>query len=319
MRDAIQKFNKLALIESDGKDESNFRKKARDALANEFEDRRQYKKAATAWGLAIEEYGPGPQNSRKQRLDQIVGNWGRFEPGETQPAGTKATVDFRYRNGNKVSFEAHVVDVAALLDDVKAYLKSNPGNFVDGNKTNIANIGWRLVDGGDGKYIGAKAAAWDMDLKPKPAHVDDRVSVTTPLLKPGAYLLTAKMADGNTSRILVWLSDTVIVRKQLDGQTLYYVADANSGQPVAKADLSFFGWKQVQVKPNTNQYRVDTTAFEAATDADGQIILGKDKLSNEWQWVVTARTKPGAQARDTTGRFAYLGFSWFWFGQVYDS
>jgi uncharacterized protein YfaS (alpha-2-macroglobulin family) len=310
-------FNWIKIYERvAGRGKGPFGARARDGLAGEYENRRQYVKAAAAWKKAIEEYGPGDHNYRQLALDQIVGNWGRFEPGEVRPAGTKATVDFRFRNGNKVSFEAHAIDVAKLLDDVKAYLKSNPGNTVDWNKTNIANIGWRLVDGGDAKYIGEKVAAWDMDLKPQPEHVDDRVTVTTPLLKPGAYLLTAKMAGGNTSRILVWLSDTVIVRKQLDGRVLYYVADAVTGQPVAKAEMSFFGWKQVQVKPNTNQFRVETTAFDSTTDADGQIILGKDRMSNEYQWVVTARKAKDGQ--DGGDRFAYLGFSWFWYGQVYD-
>jgi uncharacterized protein YfaS (alpha-2-macroglobulin family) len=310
-------FNWIKIYERvAGRGKSRFGGVARDSLAGEYENRRQYVKAAAAWRKAIEEYGASGQHYRQLALDQIVGNWGRFEPGEVHPAGSKATVDFRFRNGNKVSFEAHAIDVAKLLDDVKAYLKSNPGVHLDWNKTNIANIGWRLVEGGDGTYVGEKVAAWDMDLKPQPNHVDDRVTVTTPLLKPGAYLLTAKMAGGNTSRILVWLSDTVIVRKQLDGQVLYYVADAVTGQPVPKAGLDFFGWKQVQVKPNTNEYRVETTAFSDATNADGQIILGKDRLPNEYQWVVTARkAKDGQGGAD---RFAYLGFSWFWYGQVYD-
>ena len=64
---------------------------------------------------------------------------------QVQPAGKKATVDFRFRNGNKVSFEAHAINVAKLLDDVKAYLKSNPGQL-DWHKLNIGNIGYRLVE-----------------------------------------------------------------------------------------------------------------------------------------------------------------------------
>jgi alpha-2-macroglobulin len=290
---------------------------ARDALANEYEDRRQYVRSADAWKKAIDEYGAGNVNFRKARLDQIVGNWGRFEPGEVQPAGARATVDFRYRNGNKVSFEARPIDVAKLLEDVKTYLKGNPGNAVDWQKINIGNIGYRLVEQNETGYLGEKVASWDMDLKPRPEHVDDRVTVTTPLLKPGAYMINAKMADGNLSRIIVWLSDTVILRKQLEGKVLYYVADAVTGQPVAKADLDFFGWRQVQVKPNTNEYRVETAAFSETTDADGQIVLGNAKLTDGYQWVVTARkAKDGQGGSD---RFAYLGFSWFWWGQVYDS
>ncbi|HZU35120.1 MAG TPA: hypothetical protein VFA18_04385, partial [Gemmataceae bacterium] len=170
--------------------------KARDRLANVYADRRQFDKAAAAWKQAIAEYGAGANNSRRNQLDQIVGNWGRFESGEIQPAGQKATVSFRFRNGHKVSFEAQPIDVAKLLEDLKAYLKSNPKQL-DWNQLNLSNIGYRLVDQNQAQYVGDKVAAWDMDLKPRPGHVDDRVTVTTPLTKAGAYLVTATMADGN--------------------------------------------------------------------------------------------------------------------------
>jgi uncharacterized protein YfaS (alpha-2-macroglobulin family) len=288
---------------------------ARDLLAGEYEDRRQYDKSAAAWKTAIAEYGAGHDSFRQKRLDQIVGNWGRFESGETQPSGKKAVVDFRFRNGNKVAFEAHEIKVAKLLDDVKAYLKGNPGQF-DWNTVNISNIGYRLVEQNQQQYIGDKAAAWDVDLKPRPAHVDDRITVTTPMEKAGAYLVTAKMQGGNVSRIIVWISDTVILKKQLDGKSFYYVADAVSGVPIAKADVEFFGWKQ-QWLGNGNRWRVDTTAFNDATDVDGQILLGKDKLPQDHQWLITAHKKKDGDKGSE--RFAYLGFTGIWYGQMYDA
>jgi uncharacterized protein YfaS (alpha-2-macroglobulin family) len=288
---------------------------ARDALANVFEDRRQYVKAAAAWEKAVAEYGPGQNNWRQQRLDQIVGNWGRFEPGHMQPAGADATVDFRFRNGNKVSFEAFPIHVAKLLDDVKAYLKSNPGQL-DWNQLNIGNIGYRLVQQQQQQYLGPRVAAWDMDLKPRPEHVDDRVSVTAPMKKPGAYLLIAHMAGGNLSRIIVWISDTVIVQKHLDGKVLYYVADAVTGQPVPKANVEFFGYRQVQVEPNKNLWRVETLNFAEETDADGQVFVGPQNQPNNFQWLIVAR-KPEA-GQHGADRFAYLGFTNAWFGRIYD-
>ena len=42
-------------------------------------------------------------------------------------------------------------------------------------------------------------------------------------------LVTATMANGNVSRIIIWNTDTIILKKNLDGQTLYYVADAATG------------------------------------------------------------------------------------------
>jgi len=291
-----------------GRGRTDFGARARENLGNVFENRRQYVKAAAAWKQAVDEYGPGTNNYRQLRLDQIAGNWGRFEVGQVQPAGKGATVDFRFRNGKKVSFEAFSLHVPRLLDDVKAYLKSSP-NRLDWNQTNIGNLGYRLVQQQQQQYLGDKVASWDLDLSPRPGHVDDRVTVTTPLQKPGAYLLLGRMAGGNVSRIIVWVSDTVLLRKQLRGQTYYFVADAVSGQPIPQAQVDFFGWKQVQVQPNRPQFRIETTQFAAVADAEGQLFLGPDQMTSNHQWLAVARKGE---------RFAYLGFSYLWFGQQYD-
>ena len=279
-----------------------------------YEDRRQYVKAADAWKKAIEEYGAGQNNYRQQRLDQIVGNWGRFEPGEVQPAGTKATVDFRFRNGNKVSFEAHAINVAKLLDDVKAYLKSNPGAARLAARPTSATSATAWSSRTRSSTSATRSPRWDLDLKPRPEHVDDRVTVTTPLQKPGAYLLTGKMADGNISRIIVWVSDTVIVKKQLDGKVLYYVADAVTGQPVAKADLEFFGWRQVQVEPNSQRVpRRDRRVQRRRPTPTARSSSARTSCRSDYQWLVTARkAKDGQGGAD---RFAYLGFTSVWYGQ----
>jgi len=88
-----------------------------------------------------------------------------------------------------------------LLDDVKSYLKSNPAQL-DSPKMNIGDLGYRLVQQNEQKYLGERVAQWDLDLHPRPDHFDKRITVATPLQKAGAYLLTAKMADGNTSKSL---------------------------------------------------------------------------------------------------------------------
>src|SRR5262249_5656941 len=148
----------------------------------------------------------------------------------------------------------------------------------------------------------------------RPNHVDDRITVTTPLAKPGAYLLKGTMDKGNVSRIIVWLSDTVIVKKQLDGKTFYYVADTVTGQPVGKANVEFVGWKQVQVQPNRNEFKVITTNFAEFTDKDGQLIVGQQQLPQDHNWLIVARKKE-QQGLD---RFAYLGFTNIWYGRIYD-
>ncbi len=302
--DFVKLFEQIA-----AEPQTGYGPQALEQLAQIYENRRQYPTAADYWRRAIKEYGPGDNNHRVQRRDQILGNWGRFEPVMSQPAGKGATVDFRFRNGDKVSFEAHEIKVAQLLTDVKAYLKSRP-NQLDWQKINIGDIGYRLVQENQQQYLGAKVASWDLDLKPRPEHFDRRIMVSTPLQKAGAYLLSAKMADGNTSHIIVWLEDTAIVKKPLDKGMFYFVADATIGAPIAKANLEFFGFRQKQVG-NTNQFNLDFLNFAEFTDANGQFIGRPKQDDNQFQWIITATTPDG--------RFAYLGYTSVWYPQYYDA
>ncbi|HEY2759361.1 MAG TPA: MG2 domain-containing protein, partial [Pirellulales bacterium] len=219
------------------------------------------------------------------------------------PAGQGATIDFRFRNGAKVSFEAHRINVEKLLADVKAYLKSDPREL-DWQKLDISNLGYRLVEQNQKQYVGERVATWDLDLKPRPNHFDRRITVSTPLQKAGAYLLTAKMVDGNTSQIIIWVDDTAIVKKPLDKAIYCYVADAASGAPLAKTNVEFFGYRQHSV--GVNRFTIDVQNFAESTDTDGQIIFAPKANDNEYQWIITATGG---------GRLAYLGFTGVWSGQ----
>ncbi len=279
-------------------------------LAQIFENRRQYPKAADYWRRLIKEFPDADKNRRqgwKDRLQQIVGNWGQFEQVTTQPAGKGATVEFRFRNGTAVDFTAHEIKIDKFLDDVKAYLKSNPQE-VNWEKIDFGNIGHRLLEKSREQYLGRQVAQWQMDLKPRENHFDRRVTVTTPLSKPGAYLVEAKMKDGNANFIVLWVDDTAIVKKPMDGKTFYFVADAVTGKPVAKANLEFFGWQRRQLQNGRPEILVKD--FAEYTDADGQVILDLKRQPQEYQWLIIART--------TEGRLAYLGFTNVWRANWYD-
>ena len=284
-----------------------FAKTAGDMVAQTYEDRRQYVKASEVWKGALAKFGD--ESHRQARLDQIVKNWGRFENLQVMPAGKGATIDLRYRNGTQIALEAHAIKIDKLLEDVKAYLKSAPGQL-DWQRTNIQDVGYNLVVQNQAQYLGEKVATWSLDLKPKPAHYDSLVKISTPLQKAGAYLVTGTMKDGNVSRVVVWLADTALVRKPLDGQSLYFVADAVTGQPIAKANVEFFGWRQEQVAPGKPQWKILTTNFAEFTDANGQLMLPSAKVGHDHQWLIMARTDEG--------RLAYTGFTHAWWGQRHD-
>ena len=220
-----------------------------------------------------------------------------------QPAGQGATVDFRFRNGKRVELTAQQIDVAKLLVDVKAYLTKNPRKM-NWDRIQLENLGHRLVTQGQKEYLGEEVARWSLDLEPRDGHFDRQITVTTPLQKPGAYLLTSKMADGNTTSVVVWLNDTAIVKKPLDGKSLYYVADAVTGQPVPKCNVEFFGYWQEHL--DGNKYQIHTKDRAELTDENGLVEFEAHEETRRHQWVAIATTE--------SGRFAYLGFRGVWSG-----
>jgi alpha-2-macroglobulin len=276
-------------------------------LGQIFEDRQQYDRAVEYWKQVKAAGDPG--NHFQQRIDQIVGNWGTFEPAATQPAGDiGANLQFRFRNGNKVSFVATPIDIPRFIADMKKHISSKPKN-VDWHKINIEGIGYRLVEHNETEYLKTDGVEkWDLELKPRDKHFDRRVSVKTPLKKAGAYVVTGKMANGNTSRIVVWVADTTIIKKQLDKQSFYFVADAVTGKPVPNAKLDFFGYRQIW--NNNNTHDIVTSEMSHTTDKDGQLLIAQDQNVSQFQWMITAST--------AEGRFANLGFTSVWFNQYYD-
>jgi hypothetical protein len=199
-------------------------------LAQVYENRRQYPTAAKNWQESIKRFGPGQNNWKNDRLDQIIGNWGTFEGSpRSPPARGERRVPLSQRQESQVRRRA--IKVPELLAEIKAYLKSDPGNRIDWNKINIGNIGYRLVNEGEAKYLAKRP--------PPGSSTSSRERIIRPpdyghhaTAKAGAYLVTATMADGNVSKIILWVADTAIVRKQLDGKTLYYIADAVTGSPI---------------------------------------------------------------------------------------
>ncbi len=283
---------------------------AMNKLAQIFENRRQYDKAALYWKLSRDKYG---NRSQKQKnLDQILKNWGQFEPVMTHAAGKEARVEYCFRNGRKVTFEAHKIHVTRLLDDVKAYLKSNPRKL-SWDKIQLNNIGYRLVEKNEKKYVGERVSKWTVDLKPRDRHFDKRITVKTPLKKAGAYLLTARMEDGNTCKIVIWINDTVIVKKRLDNKAWYFVADAVTGRPLSKVNVECFGYRQESTdweKYVGRHYNILTQNFAEFTDNNGQVFPDQKDSDKRYQWLIMATTKQG--------RLAYLGFSGLWHNRYYD-
>ncbi len=298
-----EEHNHVRLLQAIVDSEGSWGRIAVEQLATIFENRRQLDRAAEMWRRRVAMNDEDDDSTYQARLDQIVGRWIAIEPVGTQPAGAGARFTLRYRNATRVSFEARAIDVESLLEDTIDYLESNPSRL-DWSKLNLENLGYRQVTENARRYTGERIAAWDLDLDPHPRHLDRVAEVTTPLQRAGAYLVTARAENGNATRVVLWVADTAIVAKATDEGTAYFVCDADTGTPVGRMNVEFFGYAQEMVEPR--KWVVKTAKFAATTDADGVVIPGRTRQRDGFQWLVTARSD--------AGRIAYLGFSSLWTG-----
>ena len=295
-------FNHVTIFKSVIVRDGSEKRQALESLIGERMNRHQYAQAAELLREVLKLAAEGDDKKNVQaRIDQINNNWLQIETVAVQPAGKGATFEIRYRNGKRATFEARPVRIEELLTDVRKYIESKPKQL-DGAMLQVDNIGWSLIRSNEGKYLDKPVATWELDLKPPGNHFDATQTVTTPLQRPGAYWVTAKMSDGNESRVVVWVADTAISRKRVEEGTLYFVADAVTGAPIARADLEFFGWRQ-EYRQNNN-HEILTNRFAGRTDADGLSTPDPKDLVPQNQWIVIARTKEG--------RLAYDGFMGVW-------
>ncbi len=280
---------------------------AAQTLAQIYENRRQYDRAVNYWKI----YETYNRSVARQRIDQITKNWGVFEPAGIQPAGTAPGVEYRFRNARQVEFVAYRIRVNRLLADVKAYIRSQPRRL-DWQKVNLNNIGWRIVHENQTRYVGQQVASWQMALDPDKHHWDRHVTVKFPdaLKAAGSYLVVARMPQGNSARIVIWVADTVIVKKPLKQKMLYYVADAVSGRALSGVEIDFFGYRTERIK-GTQRHRVIHKHLKKQTGSDGLVVINPADMSQQMSWLATVA--------DGEGRLAFLGFTNVWYPNYYDT
>jgi len=312
-----------------------------DALADIAKNRRQYDKAAKYYEDLIERFGDDRQKERWQKqLAQITGNWGRFETAGSNVAGLNAELRYVFRNGKKVKLTAQEIHVEKLIADIKAYLKSKPQR-IDWQRLQIDQIGRMLLMDRGGlipereraeanqKYLGAVVKTWEMPLEPAEKHFDRSATVSFSSNTGGAFLIRAEMEDGNVESAVIWLEDTAIVRKQLDGSILYFVADAQTGEPIAGATLDLFGYNMEYRNtpaPNnrTQQAQTPTWTFQESshkTDNNGFVTLSPNNRDRNFNTLITVQKPTIAQfSRPLNAKpsIAHLGFENLWVSPRYD-
>jgi len=276
----------------------SYQEQALDRLAAIYENRRQLAKAAKVWEETIERFGEGESNYRRKRLEQIVGNWVMIGTVPVFTAGEKATLDIGFRNATNLKLRARRVNIEKYIADTKAYLRSDPAKIE--RNFGLAQIGTRIVQGGETDYLHEELIEWNRKLEPAPDHWRTEATVETPLDEVGVYLVEATADGGNTARVLCWITDTAIAMKRGDQMQHYFIADAVTGAPVSGVNVEVFAYHSYTDKGAARQ-STRTVNFSKHSDEQGWGTTTQDDVDdNKYSRIVIARD-------EESGRFGVLG------------
>jgi uncharacterized protein YfaS (alpha-2-macroglobulin family) len=286
LREDYQFIPGLRALMRAGKD--NPSQQAGDQLVQIFLNRNQYPQALETLKEVIDLHGLAP---RESLLKQITGNWSRFGNTPTYQAGQNIEVPYTYRNAKEVSLKLNAVKDELVMQDIIEYLKSNPIEL-EHEKIQYGYIGNRIINKDRERYVGAQIRSWKQNLKPDPTHRDTTTDLELGKLSPGCYLLESKLQDGNTSWIVIWVRDLVLLKRSEAEGEIFYLVDAKDGSPV-QGELEFFGYRTEYLeKPKDNRrFNTLTENFKRKTDENGKLVLvDKKKNQQNFQWHVIARS-----------------------------
>lgn len=269
---------------------------AADQLIQIYLDRRQHEEAATLLRETIEKF---PRDravkNREKLLQQIIGDWGRFESiSGSSPAGVEPKLHYVFRKAKSVTLTAHEVNMNSMINDLWEHLKGNPAKL-NWNRMHWGNLANELVNGSRKKYLGKEVGQRTHTLKPRDHHWDTRATLSVPIKKSGVYLISAKLENGVTAYTAIWVDAVTLVRKDVQGGELYYLANAITGKAIPDATLEFFGYQQVRrKKPGLlRKYDVFTKSATRTTVKNGIVFIKNGELDRKYQWMVRAKTDLG--------------------------
>jgi len=262
---------------------------AGDQLVQVFMNRKQYVTAAETLEEVMRLHGTGGGNSRTLLLKQIRGNWSQFGMTPTYFASAPVEVPLTFRNAKSVKLSLTEVKEGQVMEDIIAYLKSNPEQL-NGQYLSFSQLGRQLLDEKGKKYLGKELRSWTEELKPADGHVNTEANLDLGTLVPGCYLLKSELDDGNTSWIVVWVRDLVILKRSEAGGEVFYLVDAADGAPVA-GELEFFGYHAdyIQKPKGERRFNIVTHHFRKKTDENGRLALKEEKKWNRDRWQIIAR------------------------------
>ncbi len=287
-------------------------------IAREYENRRQFDKAADAWREIVDLWTAsrlGGGSEARKALEQIVNPWGRFDLAASKINGAETVVSYVARNADAIEFVVREIDATKLLDEFRQVANSNP---VGGKDLFSPQIEFFLQRQGvekiAEKYLGAEVARRTIEIEPEPGHFNRRHDVALPISRGGLFYVeaTAKNSEktAETTSAFFWKPDAAIVSRSTADGEYFYVADAVTGAPLANVEAELF---VVETSWNRNGNRRTRTARaeKVKTDENGSFVVEKipgfnaDLAASSSCYYTAFTIVPSANPGEPS-RFAYL-------------
>ncbi|MBQ9799131.1 MAG: hypothetical protein IJO40_04235, partial [Thermoguttaceae bacterium] len=251
-------------------------------IAREYENRRQFDKAADAWREIVDLWTAsrlGGGAVARQALEQIVNPWGRFDLAASKINGAETVVSYVARNADAIEFVVREIDATKLLDEFRQVANSNPTAKNDLFSTQIEFFLQRQgVEKIAEKYLGPEVARRTVEIEPEPGHFNRRHDVALPISRGGLFYVeaTAKNSEKTAEKTsaFFWKPDAAIVSRSTADGEYFYVADALTGAPLANVEAELFVVETSWNRDGNRRTRA-ARSEKVKTDENGSFVVEK--------------------------------------------
>ena len=239
---------------------------------------------------ALREYQAALKASPKdkglmEQIHQLKDNLCMLAPVKVQTAGREPELTLIYRNAMEAEVTVRSLDEKKILNTVLELLSKPQKEFSPG-----AFYGLPVPDLEKHFHgaVGEEKAKFSLKLDPERDHSDTEKKFRLPLKEAGAYLVTVSLKDGNTSQMVVWLTEYALTMTQTTDQPNRLLLNhAATGAPVPdrKIRLHFFRTVYAQKPEEIRKFgkvRIETKNLTLTTDADGSVVMPAMNMSLLW-------------------------------------
>jgi uncharacterized protein YfaS (alpha-2-macroglobulin family) len=250
-----------------------------------YQSRQQFSQALAEYRTLKKRY---PKHPRAADAEERMGAIQHPDVllGYTQllPAGSSPTLWFAVRQADRVEFTARPFDLKRYL----AAAKGNADSWVLSDLSEELPEQRRYGEESDDEekkdplsklspYLGKEQIRWKEDV-PKTERIHTQ-STAAPFTSVGAYLVEASVPGSKSvNRVWVVLTDLVLIGRRVPGKSLFYAANAQTGQPVSGQDVQFTlnrGQSERRKTYRTNRDGLIAADFEYTNDVVAKAFSAK--------------------------------------------